>query len=285
IDIAGYTDEEKHEIARRYLLPRQLEENGLDEVQCRWTDGALRTVVEDYTREAGVRNLEREIGSVCRWVAARVASSEIEAIEITPERVAEALGAPKFVREDKLHVPQPGVVNGLAYTPVGGEVLHIEAVRFPGKGHTKLTGQLGEVMKESVSIAHSLVRARAGDLGIAPGDFDSFDVHVHVPAGAIPKDGPSAGAAMFTAIASLFTGKNVRADVAMTGEVTLRGLVLPIGGLKQKLLAASRLGIRTVLIPKLNEKDIPEIPETIRKGLEIVPVEHVDDVLRHALEA
>ncbi|CAN5252331.1 endopeptidase La [soil metagenome] len=285
IQISGYTDSEKLEIARRYIVPRQLQENGLTDHQCEWDTAALRLVISEYTREAGVRNLEREIGSVCRWVAAKVAREETDHWKVTGDSVREALGPEKVTHEEAVRESAPGIVNGLAYTPAGGEVLHIEAVRFPGKGEAKLTGQLGDVMKESVSIAASLVRTRAADLGIDPTEFDRTDVHIHVPAGAIPKDGPSAGIAMFVAMASLFSAKKVRSDVAMTGELTLRGLVLPIGGLKEKLLAAHRAGIKRALIPNQNKRDLAEIPQEVRDALIIIPVENVDQVLDSALES
>ncbi len=283
ISIPGYTEEEKLQIARQYLVKRQLKENGLKTKQCRWTVAALKFIIEYHTREAGVRNLEREIGSVCRGIAAKVARDPDHAVSVTPEVVGEILGPPRYVREDAVQESMPGVVNGLAYTTVGGEVLNIEALRFPGGGKVQLTGQIGEVMKESMQAAWSLVQARAGTLGIDPEDFRKHDVHVHVPAGAIPKDGPSAGIAMFTALASLFSDRRVDKGVAMTGEVTLRGLVLPIGGLKEKALAAERAGIRKVLIPALNLKDVPEIQESARKKLKIIPVKTVDEVLDHAL--
>lgn len=283
IDIPGYTDEEKLQIGKRYLVKHQLKENGLKVRQARWTNKALLLLIEDYTREAGVRNLEREIGSVCRAVAARVALDDSVSIEITPDFVEEVLGPPRYVRESKLFASCPGVVNGLAYTPVGGEVLNIEAIRFPGKGGVKLTGQIGEVMKESMEAAWSLVRERAPRLGIDPEDFAKYDVHVHVPAGAVPKDGPSAGCAMYTALASLFANHRVNKDIAMTGEINLRGLVLPIGGLKEKALGALQAGIRTILVPKANLKDVPDIPASARKKLRILPVETVDDVLEAAL--
>ncbi len=283
IDIPGYTDEEKLQIGKRYLVKNQLKENGLKVRQARWTNKALLLLIEDYTREAGVRNLEREIGSVCRAVAARVALDDSVSIEITPDFVEEVLGPPRYVRESKLFASCPGVVNGLAYTPVGGEVLNIEAIRFPGKGGVKLTGQIGEVMKESMEAAWSLVRERAPRLGIDPEDFAKYDVHVHVPAGAVPKDGPSAGCAMYTALASLFANRRVNKDIAMTGEINLRGLVLPIGGLKEKALGALQAGIRTILVPKANLKDVPDIPASARKKLRILPVETVDDVLEAAL--
>jgi ATP-dependent Lon protease len=284
VELPGYTEGEKLAIARNYLVKRQLTEHGLTEEQCAWTNEALERVIEDYTREAGVRNLERQIASVTRHVAAGVAKGEITGTKVTPAVVLEALGPAIFVRESKLQTSAPGVVTGLAYTAVGGEVLHIEAIRYLGKGGLTLTGQLGDVMKESVRAASSLVRSRAEKLGIDPKLFDESDVHVHVPAGAVPKDGPSAGIAMFTALASLFSNRPVSRDVAMTGEVTLRGLVLPIGGLKEKSIAALRAGIKTILIPKLNQKDIPDLPDEVRQKLRIIPVETVDDVLAEALE-
>ncbi len=284
ISLPGYTEREKLEIAKRYLVRRQLEENGLKPEQCEWQDEALRRIINDYTHEAGVRELERQIGAVCRAVAAQVARGKAERVTITPERVAELLGPAKYVRETKLKTSQPGVATGLAYTPAGGEVLHIEATRYPGKGSVTLTGHIGEVMKESVQAALSLVRSRNSQIGAKPEDFRNIDIHVHVPAGAVPKDGPSAGIAMFTALASLFSNTPVRPDVAMTGEITLRGLVLPIGGLKEKSLAAMRAGISTVIIPKLNEKDLVDVPEEAKQKLKFVPVENVDEVLAAALE-
>ena len=284
ISLPGYTEREKLEIAKRYLVRRQLEENGLKPEQCEWQDEAFRRIINDYTHEAGVRELERQIGAVCRAVAAQVARGKAERVTITPERVAELLGPAKYVRETKLKTSQPGVATGLAYTPAGGEVLHIEATRYPGKGSVTLTGHIGEVMKESVQAALSLVRSRNNQIGAKPEDFRNIDVHVHVPAGAVPKDGPSAGIAMFTALASLFSNTPVRPDVAMTGEITLRGLVLPIGGLKEKSLAAMRAGISTVIIPKLNEKDLVDVPEEAKQKLKFVPVENVDEALSIALE-
>src|SRR5438105_141651 len=284
ISLPGYTEREKLEIAKRYLVRRQLEENGLKPEQCEFQDDAFRLIINDYTHEAGVRELETQIGAVCRAVAAQVARGERDRVTIAPERVAELLGPAKYVRETKLKTSQPGVVTGLAYTPAGGEVLHIEAMRYPGKGNVTLTGHIGEVMKESVQAALSLVRSRDGQLGANPEDFRKIDIHVHVPAGAVPKDGPSAGIAMFTALASLFSNTPVRSDIAMTGEITLRGLVLPIGGLKEKTLAAMRAGISTVIIPKLNEKDLVDVPEEAKQKLKFVPVENVDEVLAVALE-
>jgi ATP-dependent Lon protease len=284
ISLPGYTEREKLEIAKRYLVRRQLEENGLSPEQIEWQDEALRRIINDYTHEAGVRELERQIASVCRGIASQVARGKTEHATVTPELVAEMLGPAKYVRETKLKTSKPGVVTGLAYTPTGGEVLHIEATRYPGKGNVTLTGHIGEVMKESVQAALSLLRSRDGQLGVNSEDFRKMDIHVHVPAGAVPKDGPSAGIAMFTALASLFSNTPVRPDVAMTGEITLRGLVLPIGGLKEKSLAAMRAGISTVIIPKLNEKDLVDVPEEAKQKLKFVPVENVDEVLAVALE-
>jgi ATP-dependent Lon protease len=284
ISLPGYTEREKLEIAKRYLVRRQLEENGLKPEQIEWQDEALRRIINDYTHEAGVRELERQVASVCRGIASQVARGKTEHATVTPELVAEMLGPAKYVRETKLKTSKPGVVTGLAYTPAGGEVLHIEATRYPGKGNVTLTGHIGEVMKESVQAALSLVRSRNSEIGAKAEDFRNIDVHVHVPAGAVPKDGPSAGVAMFTALASLFSNTPVRPDVAMTGEITLRGLVLPIGGLKEKSLAAMRAGISTVIIPKLNEKDLVDVPEEAKQKLKFVPVENVDEVLAVALE-
>jgi ATP-dependent Lon protease len=284
IDLPGYTEREKLEIGKRYLLPRQLSENGLKAEQVTWDEEALRLIITDYTHEAGVRELERQIGAVCRAVAARVARGTTEHVEVTPAFVGETLGPARYVHERRLTTNAPGVVTGLAYTPTGGEILHIEAARYAGKGNITLTGQIGNVMKESAQAALSLVRSRDGSIGVNPEDFRKYDIHVHVPAGAVPKDGPSAGVAMFTALASLFTNTPVRSDVAMTGEITLRGLVLPIGGLKEKSLAAMRAGISTVLIPKLNEKDLVEIPEEAKQKLKFIPVETVDEVLANALD-
>jgi ATP-dependent Lon protease len=284
ISLAGYTGREKLEIARRYLVRRQLEENGLKPEQCEWQEEALVRVIDDYTHEAGVRELERQIGAVCRGVAAQVARGKTDHTTITPEVIAEMLGPARYIHDSKLAVNKPGVVTGLAYTPAGGEVMHIEATRYPGKGNITLTGQIGNVMKESMQAALSLVRSRDGQVGVRPEEFRDMDIHVHVPAGAVPKDGPSAGVAMFTALASLFSNTPVRSDVAMTGEITLRGLVLPIGGLKEKSLAAMRAGITTVIIPKQNEKDLVDIPEEAKQKMQFVPVETVDEVLKTALE-
>jgi ATP-dependent Lon protease len=284
IQIPGYTEREKLEIARKYLVQRQLDENGLKPQQVEIEESALVRIINDYTHEAGVRDLERQIRAVLRAVAARVARGDADHVKVTPDLVQELLGPARFVRDRRLTVSKPGIVTGLAYTPAGGEVLHIEAARYPGKGNLLLTGHIGQVMRESAQAGLTLVRSRAAELGINSDNFKDADIHIHVPSGAVPKDGPSAGVAMFTAIASLFSGTPVRAEVAMTGEISLRGMVLPIGGLKEKTLAAMRAGIETVIIPKLNEKDLPEIPAEVKERLKIVPVENVDQLLEIALQ-
>jgi ATP-dependent Lon protease len=284
ISLPGYTEREKVEIAKKYLVKRQLAENGLNGEQVEIGDDVLRLIISEYTHEAGVRELERQIGAIFRSVAARVARGTTEHVTIGKDFLFETLGPAKYIHEEKLKMSAPGVVTGLAYTPTGGEILHIEAIRYPGKGNVTLTGQIGDVMKESAQAALSLVRSRDGAIGAKPEDFRDNDIHIHVPAGAVPKDGPSAGVAMFTAVASLFSNTPVRSDVAMTGEITLRGLVLPIGGLKEKSLAAMRAGISTVIIPKLNEKDLVDVPEEAKQKLKFVPVETVDEVLKIALE-
>jgi ATP-dependent Lon protease len=287
IQLAGYTEAEKLEIARRYLVPRQIDRNGLSKSRIAFTDPALRVIIADYTREAGVRQLEREIGTICRKVARQVAEGSVKRkVTITEPRVREMLGKRKFFSETRRRTSRPGVATGLAWTPVGGEVLFIEATSFTGSGRLTITGQLGEVMQESAQAALSYVRSNASDLvPDLPDDwFATHDIHVHVPAGATPKDGPSAGVAMVTALTSLLTGRNVRADVAMTGEITLTGQVLPIGGLKEKALAAQRNGIHTVIAPKLNEQDVDEIPEHLRKDLEFRFVETIEEALEISLQ-
>ena len=287
IQLAGYTEEEKLEIARRYLVPRQTERNGLTPGKIAFNDDALRLVIDGYTREAGVRNLEREIGAVCRKVAREYAEgARTRKRTITARAVGELLGRRRLVPEAARRTDDPGVATGLAWTPSGGEMLFVEAAAYPGEGRLQITGQLGDVMKESASAALSYVRAHAAEwTDSAPEDWwRTHDVHVHVPAGAIPKDGPSAGVTIATALVSLVTGRPVRSDVAMTGEVTLTGQVLPIGGLKEKALAAQRMGIATVIAPKLNAPDAEEIPAHLREQLELRFVESVDDVLRVALE-
>jgi ATP-dependent Lon protease len=283
IQLAGYTAQEKLEIARRYLLGRQLSRNGLLPSQCEITEAALAAIIEDYTREAGVRNLEREIGAVCRHVALRIAEGGVERVRVDAPDLAAILGPRRFESETAMRTAVPGVATGLAWTPVGGDILFIEAARMPGSGKLILTGHLGEVMKESAQAALSLVKARAAELGIEPDRLEKSDLHLHVPAGATPKDGPSAGIAMFVALASLLTRRPVRSDVAMTGEISLRGLVLPVGGIKEKVLAALRAGIRTVLLPERNRKEFDEIPAEAREKLEFVWIERVDDALAAAL--
>src|SRR3989441_7075035 len=283
IQLPGYTQEEKREIARRYLLARQLKENGLKPEQFEITDAALTAIIRDYTREAGVRSLERQIGAVCRRAAVRIAEGAVRKVRIEEGDLAEILGPPKFENEVALRSGIPGVATGLAWTPVGGDILFIEASRTPGAGKLILTGQLGDVMKESAQAALTLVKSRAAALGIDPAAFEKMDVHVHVPAGAIPKDGPSAGVARVTALASLVTNHAVRNDRAMTGEISLRGLVLPVGGIKEKVLAALRAGINTVLLPARNRNDLEEIPEDARNRLEFVWLETVGDAAAAAI--
>ena len=284
IDLAGYTEDEKVEIARRYLLRRQLDANGLTAEQCTISDAALRAVVRDHTREAGVRQLEREIGRVFRAVTMRIAEGTATRVDLDVADIAPILGAPRFEAESAMRTAMPGVATGLAWTPVGGDILFIEATRVPGRGNLILTGQLGDVMKESAQAALSLIKSRADQLGLTLELFEKSDIHIHVPAGAIPKDGPSAGVAMFTALYSLLAGKTVKADVAMTGEISLRGLVLPVGGIKEKTIAAARAGIHTVCLPARNRRDFDEIPLAARDRLEFVWLETVDDVIAAAFE-
>ncbi len=284
IRIAGYTEEEKLEIARRHLIPKAMEHHGLQDKEFEVTEEGLYEVIRRYTREAGVRSLEREINSLARKAVKEIMSVKArKKIVVTQEVVHQYLGVPKFRYGEAEREDQVGVVTGLAWTEVGGEILTIEALMMPGKGKMTVTGNLRDVMKESISAASSYVRSRAATIGVKPPVFDKRDIHVHVPEGATPKDGPSAGIAMVTAIVSVMTGIPVRRDVAMTGEITLRGRVLPIGGLKEKLLAALRAGIKTVMIPEENVKDLAEIPENVKKGLVIVPVSRMDEVLKHAL--
>jgi ATP-dependent Lon protease len=283
IELTGYTEDEKVQIAQRYLVKRQLESNGLKAEQASITEPALRTLVRDYTREAGVRNLERTIGSVLRNVAVRIADSSIAQQTVDGADIVPILGAPRFENEVAMRTSVPGVATGLAWTPVGGDILFIESSRVPGNGRLILTGQLGDVMKESAQAALSLVKAQHTRLGIDANTFKRSDIHIHVPAGAIPKDGPSAGVAMFTSLVSLLTDKTVGSDVAMTGEISLRGLVLPVGGIKEKTIAAHRAGIRKVLLPSRNRRDLEDIPPSVRQDLKIIFCENVDDVIREAL--
>jgi ATP-dependent Lon protease len=283
IDIPGYTNSDKLAIAKQYLVPRQLDANGLTDAHVRFRDDALREIIESYTREAGVRNLERNIGSVARAIAAVIVGGNTERVTVDKPYVAKVLGPPKFEPELASRSRVPGVATGMAFTPYGGEILFIEATRMPGKGGIMLTGQIGDVMKESATAAFSLIRSRAKQLGIDPELLANSDIHIHVPAGAVPKDGPSAGVAMFIALASLMLNRTVRPDVSMTGEITLRGLVLPIGGLKEKTLAAKRAGITEVIAPKRNEKDMPDIPEEVRNTLKFHFVSTVDEAMKVAL--
>ena len=284
ISLAGYTAEEKLQIARRYLVRRQMEANGLTEGQVEIGDDALRQVIQQYTREAGVRNLEREIGKVLRHAAVRIAEGQSGPIRVEPSDLAAILGPPQFENEIAMRTSIPGVATGLAWTPVGGDILFIEATRVPGSGRLILTGQLGDVMKESAQAALSILKNRARLFGIDEARFEKSDIHIHVPAGAIPKDGPSAGVAMFMALVSLMTDRTVRSDTAMTGEISLRGLVLPVGGIKEKVVAAHRAGIKRVMLPARNRKDFEDIPEEARRDLEFVWLERVDEAVASALE-
>ena len=285
IELAGYTEEDKLEIARRHLIPKQIRENGLQPGQVKFTTEGLLHLIRHYTREAGLRNLEREIGSLCRKVARGITEGKTEPVTIDPEKVHELLGPERFFSEIAERTHEPGVAIGLAWTPMGGDIMFIESTKMGGKKGLTLTGHLGEVMKESAQAALSYVRARAERLGIAPDFFENLDLHIHVPAGAVPKDGPSAGVTIATSLASLLTGRVVRHDVAMTGEITLRGKVLAVGGIKEKVLGARRAGISTIILPKRNEKDLEDIPEQVRAEMRFIFVETMDDVLEYALEA
>ncbi len=284
IELPGYIEEEKVEIARRFLLPRQKTQNGIDGVGLDLPEATLRALIRSYTREAGVRNLEREIGSLCRKVARRVAEEGAKGpIRIGPEGLQDLLGPVKFEPEIAERTGQPGVAVGLAWTPAGGDILFVESTRMPGKGELRLTGSLGDVMRESAEAARSWLRTHAAEFSLARADFEKSDVHVHVPAGAVPKDGPSAGIAMVTSLASLFTGRPARPDVAMTGEITLRGKVLPVGGVKEKVLAAKRAGIARVVLPERNRRDLEEIPAELLEGLDLEFVGGIDEALRYTL--
>ncbi len=284
LELPGYTHDEKREIARTHLVPKQLLEHGLGAQQVDFGSDALDELVEHYTREAGVRQLEREIANVVRAVAVKVASGDLTHVHVGADEVHENLGPTRFEAEVSERTEEPGVATGLAWTPAGGNILFIEATRMPGKGALVLTGQLGDVMKESAQAALSWVRSHAAEIGVEADFMSRSDLHVHVPAGATPKDGPSAGATMLTAMASLLTGRKVRSDVAMTGEVTLRGAVLPVGGIKEKVLAAHRAGLKTVVLPDRNQKDLVDVPDEIRRTLTFVPVKRVDELLATALQ-
>ncbi|MEL6570310.1 MAG: endopeptidase La [Pseudomonadota bacterium] len=283
ISLSGYTEDEKREIARQHLLPKVLKNHGLKEKEFSVADDALTEMIRRYTREAGVRNLERELAKVARKAVTKIVKKDAEAVEVNAENLDDFLGVPKHRYGLAETEDQVGVVTGLAWTSVGGELLSIEALNLPGKGRMKTTGKLGDVMKESIDAASSYVRSISPQIGVKPPKFDKIDIHVHVPDGATPKDGPSAGLAMVTSIVSVLTDIPVRRDIAMTGEVSLRGNAMPIGGLKEKLLAALRGGLKTVLIPEENAKDLPEIPDNVKDGLEIIPVKHVSEVLEYAL--
>ena len=284
ISLAGYTGEEKLQIAHRYLVRRQLEANGLKEGQVELGDDVLRDIIANYTREAGVRNLERQIGQTLRHAAVRIAEGSSGPIRITREDLVAILGPPRFESEMAMRTSVPGVATGLAWTPVGGDILFIEATRIPGGGRLILTGQLGDVMKESAQAALSIVKNRAAALGIDASRFEKSDIHVHVPAGAIPKDGPSAGVAMFMALVSLMTDRTIRSDTAMTGEISLRGLVLPVGGIKEKVVAAHSAGIKRVMLPARNRRDYDDIPEVARREMEFIWLERVEEAVAAALE-
>jgi len=284
ISLAGYTEEEKLEIAQRYLVRRQLEANGLKPEQAEIDAEALRLIIKGYTREAGVRSLEREIGKAFRHAAVQIAEGSSNKVTLTAKDLVAVLGQPRFESEIAMRTSVPGVATGLAWTPVGGDILFIEATRVPGKGALILTGQLGDVMRESVQAALTLVKSRAAEIGIDPAIFEKSDIHVHVPAGATPKDGPSAGVAMFTALTSLFTNRTVRSDTAMTGEISLRGLVLPVGGIKEKVVAAAAAGLTRVMLPARNRRDYDDIPQGARDRLQFVWLERVDDAIAEALE-
>jgi ATP-dependent Lon protease len=283
IDSPGYTDMEKLKIARTYLLPRQMEENGIGPNLLEISDQAILQIISQYTQEAGLRNLERELAAICRKVAKKVAEGKKEKTKITSRNLNQLLGPPQFLPDEEQERNEIGVATGLAWTEIGGEVLHVEASTTPGKGSLILTGHLGEVMKESAQAAFTYTRSRGKAYGIKANDLNEKEVHIHVPAGAIPKDGPSAGITMAVSLISALSGIPVKKDVAMTGEITLRGRVLPVGGLKEKALAALRANIKKVVIPYRNKKDLVELPSYLRKKMDFLPVKHMDEVLRIAL--
>jgi ATP-dependent Lon protease len=283
IRISGYTEDEKLEIAKKYLIPKQIKDSGLKEAEWSIDDESIKNIIRHYTRESGVRSLERELSKLTRKAVKEIVTTKNTAVDIKSANMEDYLGVQKFKYGEIEEDDKVGVVTGLAWTEVGGELLSIETLVMPGKGKLELTGKLGDVMKESMRAAKSFVRSKCLDFGIIPPTFDKKDIHIHVPEGATPKDGPSAGIAMVTSIVSALTGIAVRKDVAMTGEVTLSGRVLPIGGLKEKLLAALRGGIKTAIIPDENEKDLKEIPQNVKEGLKIIPVKHVEEVLKIAL--
>jgi ATP-dependent Lon protease len=284
IELPGYTEQEKLHIAQKFLIPRQLRENGLDAGKLRFDDEAVSAIIRNYTREAGVRNLEREIGAVCRKVARQVAEGSFEPIIVTQDKLGHFLGPQKFRHELAEEADEVGVATGLAWTQTGGEVLFVEASLIPGKGNLILTGQLGEVMQESARAALTYTRSRAPSLGVDANFYEKTDIHIHVPAGAVPKDGPSAGITMAVALVSALTKRPVSKEVGMTGEITLRGKVLPIGGVKGKILAAHRAGIKKVILPRENERDLAEVPQQIREELQFIFTDHIDEVLKETLQ-
>jgi ATP-dependent Lon protease len=284
IEIPGYTSEDKVEIAKRHLLPHQRENHGLKEEQLKITDGAIMEVIDSYTREAGVRSFERNLASICRHATMEIAQNKVAFVTVDRQNIPDILGPVHFIPETATRSWGPGISTGLAWTPAGGELIFIEALRTKGSGRLILTGQLGEVMKESATAALTFLRAHAEELGIPEAIFDKIDIHVHVPAGATPKDGPSAGVAILTALASLVSGREVRRDLAMTGEITLRGDVLPVGGIKEKMLAARRAGIRDVLIPQANAKDLVDVPKHLRDGMVFHELQVLSDALALALK-
>jgi ATP-dependent Lon protease len=284
LELDGYTEDEKVGIGQQYLLPRQIRENSLRTDEITFEDEAVRSIIRDYTREAGVRNLEREIGRVCRKLATKLAEGTVDgSTTVQVEDLYGYLGRPRFYPETSERTEIPGVATGLGWTPFGGDIMFFEATRMPGSKGFTVTGKLGEVMKESAYAARSYVRSKAEELGIPPEIFTRSDIHLHVPAGAIPKDGPSAGVTIATSLVSLLTGRCVRDDIGMTGEVTLRGQILPVGGIKEKILAAHRAGLKTVILPRRNEKDLEDVPEEVRKELEFVLVDRIDQVFEAAL--
>ncbi|MGD8492995.1 MAG: magnesium chelatase domain-containing protein, partial [Desulfobacterales bacterium] len=279
----GYTLDEKLKIAKRYLIPRQRDEHGLNAKQIKFSQGALKLIISGYTREAGLRNLEREIANVCRGVASKIATGKAKSVTINIDDIHGYLGPIRFTSETKSRVSTPGVATGLAWTPTGGELLFIEATAMKGKKGLTLTGQLGDVMKESATAALSFIRSNAKRLNVDEDFFDAHDLHIHVPAGAIPKDGPSAGVTMLTALTSLLTGKTIHKDLAMTGEITLRGQVLPVGGIKEKVLAAHRAGIKEIILPEWNQKDLEDVPAKVKKEIRFHFVDKMKSVLELAL--
>ena len=285
ISIPGYTEEEKIQIAKRYLIPKQMREHGLTEKEVVFSEGTVQKVIRDYTREAGVRNLERTIATLCRKTARQIVQNKRTTVKITTQNLHTFVGAPKYRHAQAEQKHEVGVATGLAWTEVGGDVLATEVSIMKGKGKLTLTGKLGEVMRESAQAGFSYIRTKALALGIDEEFHEKMDIHIHLPEGAIPKDGPSAGITMATAVASALTGKPVRSDVAMTGEITLRGRVLPVGGIKEKVLAAHRAGIKTIIMPKENKRDLDEIPVNVKRNLEFVLVDHMDEVLKHSMVA